>query len=484
MAEHARVVVRADGGADIGAGHLVRTSALAEALGSIGCEVCFAGTASSRAMMASLGGSVEGWIELAAPADANEFAAKAEAGDVVIIDHYGLGRDYELACRAWASRLVALDDAPVRSHVCDYLLDQTCGRSPVEYEDLVPPGTRVLTGTGYALLRPQFAAARLAAARRDMFPPERLFVAFGATDVRGMMVPVLESLRRADGSIAIDAVIQSSAPHLESVRAAATRLDVTLHVDATDVPDLMANADIAVLAAGSTAWEACCLGLAPLLLVCADNQLAVAEALANRAAALVCVTAEETGDALLALCADPQRYRGIRARAAALCDGLGARRLAMELFPERDRDGDPVTLRPATMADADLILEWQGAPETRRYARDPRIPTSAEHRAWMADRLARLDCLFNIILVAGRPVGVLRLDRHDDVFEVSIFVAPGHYGRGIARAALALGRRLLPDSGFIAHVLPQNEASHALFRAAGFVRQGDWYHAHPAAGRS
>lgn len=486
MPEARQVLVRADGGAGIGAGHLVRSWSLARALEDSGCNVRFACNPESRAMLAELGIELQGWIDTAAAGTAEKLGASSGGCDLLTIDHYGLGRDYEERSRRWAASILVIDDAPSRPHDCDVLLDQTCGRSPNEYHQLVPASCRILAGTEYALLRPGFATARIKASSGNQ-PALRVFVAFGATDASRMMIPCLESLRGADGSIDIDAVIHSSAPHLEEVRAAATRLRATLHIDADDVASLMGRADIAVLAAGSIVWEACCMGVLPLLLVAADNQKGVAAALVARDAAVVCDRPESVGRVLVEIVADPARAAGLRTRAAALCDGLGARRAAIVLVPEQDRDGRPVTLRPAGMDDAALILEWQSAPETRRYARNPAVPSAAAHLAWMDAALRRKDCIFNIILIAGQPAGVLRMERHKETagcFEVSIFVAPGDHGRGIGKAALRLARRLLPDAELFAHVLPENMASRSLFLGAGFVSDSDWYRSVPQAGRA
>ncbi len=136
--------------------------------------------------------------------------------------------------------------------------------------------------------------------------------------------------------------------------------------------------------------------------------------------------------------------------------------------------GRVVRLRPATMADADLILVWQADQRTRRFAFNPTVPSRDEHLRWMRGCLADADCHVWLITLDGGPAGVVRLQRQaveqvGDGYEVSIFVAPGLYGRGLGTAGLALARRLKPDAVLIARVLPENEASRALFLRAGYV---------------
>jgi RimJ/RimL family protein N-acetyltransferase len=73
---------------------------------------------------------------------------------------------------------------------------------------------------------------------------------------------------------------------------------------------------------------------------------------------------------------------------------------------------------------------------------------------------------------------MLRLDRKPgrDAFEISILTAPDLYRRGVAAGALTLARTLLPAAELHAEVFPGNDASHALFRAAGYRMGGEGYY--------
>jgi RimJ/RimL family protein N-acetyltransferase len=143
-----------------------------------------------------------------------------------------------------------------------------------------------------------------------------------------------------------------------------------------------------------------------------------------------------------------------------------------------------LALRPASLADMRIVHEWQCHPETRRFARNPSPPEFEDHQKWFEARLASRDCILAMILQGGEPAGILRFDRKADqepeVWEVSILVAPGKKSRGVGSAALALGRRLVPEAELVAEVLDGNNASHRLFHAAGYVLEGDGlYHSYP-----
>ena len=71
----------------------------------------------------------------------------------------------------------------------------------------------------------------------------------------------------------------------------------------------------------------------------------------------------------------------------------------------------------------------------------------------------------------------MQLDRCGDALQVSILIAPSHHRQGIGRLALRLARRLVPGEVLVAEVLPENDASHALFTSAGYRRRQDGLYA-------
>lgn len=130
--------------------------------------------------------------------------------------------------------------------------------------------------------------------------------------------------------------------------------------------------------------------------------------------------------------------------------------------------GPQLSLRQATAEDAITIFEWQISPGTRAYARDPTPPTLAEHVDWFSKKLASPDTRCWVAVRNERACGFVRLDRHDDEWEVSIVTAPQMRGQGFGKAMLAALESVCRGERLVAEVLPGNEASHALFRAAGF----------------
>jgi len=98
----------------------------------------------------------------------------------------------------------------------------------------------------------------------------------------------------------------------------------------------MAEADLAVSAAGTTALELAFLGVPSVLVSVASNQRPTAEALAERGASVDLgdrrgVGAEALRSTVLRLLASPETRRSMRSRGREILDGRGVERVAEAL---------------------------------------------------------------------------------------------------------------------------------------------------------
>ena len=331
-------VFRADASLALGIGHVMRCSVFAQALAEADWRTAFACNAETIEVHPSLVSSVHDVVSL--KGEGNEAGALRrrwpQGCDLLVVDHYQLGAEFETATRDWAGQILAIDDLADRPHDCDLLLDTALGRKPEAYEDLVPGHCRLLLGPRYALLRPQFAASRAGAlARRGTAEPvRRILVSLGGTDPADVTMKVLGGIGRSGIDAEIDVVTVSAANRKSGMDQVAGQIPQPIRVlhDVTDMAGLMVEADIAVGAGGSTTWERCCLGLPTVVLTLASNQAVQAKALTDRGAA-ICLGWHE--DVEIGVVADAVRRLGAKAEerhrlsvaAATLCDGEGAGRV-------------------------------------------------------------------------------------------------------------------------------------------------------------
>ncbi len=474
------VVFRADAGGSNGSGHVRRCRALAAVFRNAGWRTAFATDEASIDTVAEMGDGSEtvAFVDGAAPPErqAAELGEAWPSGFAVLVsDHYGLDAAFEKAARKVAHRIVAIDDLADRPRDADVLFDSALGRNEGDYGALVPTTCRVLTGPAYALLGPAFLAARSATQRPAPGASfRRVHVGLGGVEPGPVIDRIVAGLAESGVVETIEVVLGMEGEAAERLRATRFAVPVEVAVNVRDMADRLARADLAVGAGGSSAWERCALGLPTLMVTAYENQRQVARGLAEAGAVLPlgwhdAVTAESVAQAVRGLAADPDAVAELSRRALALCDGRGAERTWLASDHEHSAAGR-VTLRLAEPSDAALLYDWQSAPETRRYAKQATIPTREEHEAWFARRQGDPDSLICMIACDGKPRGCLRLDRMGEGRErlVSIYLAPGAWGQGIATAALDLARRLAPGWRCIAEVLPENDASHRLFRRAGY----------------
>ena len=273
-------------------------------------------------------------------------------------------------------------------------------------------------------------------------------------------------------------------PHLEELRRrAAAAPNIQIHTDVTDPAPLMAWADIAIAAAGTTAWELAFMQTPMLLVVVAENQNDVAAGIAEFAAGQSLGRAEDIrlddmAAALSQLLDDPERRQRMAERGKILVDGNGSARV-LAAMQERQRftRQSEITIRPAGRGDALLLWQWANDPLTRRNSFSSAAISWDDHQAWCAKKLTAPDCRLWIMQIGDLPVAQIRYDRivseNGVAAEISFSVAPGFRG-------LQLGSRLLAATTPRAAVelaadhihgvaLQGNEASHRAFLRAGFV---------------
>ena len=137
----------------------------------------------------------------------------------------------------------------------------------------------------------------------------------------------------------VEVILGATAPHQAGVRAQIDRLEqqspvplagITLAVGVTNMAERLAMTDLVIGAAGSSAWERCCLGVPTLVMVLAENQRSLAQALVAQGAAASLPQEALFQPAVLAaaLRAVSPQLSAMQRAAAAVLDGSGAQRVA------------------------------------------------------------------------------------------------------------------------------------------------------------
>jgi UDP-2,4-diacetamido-2,4,6-trideoxy-beta-L-altropyranose hydrolase len=338
---------RVDSSQKVGSGHLMRCLALADYLGARGVSCAFL----CRPLPGSLISEIERHghrvISMSSLAGQEE---TSESGDAratceglaeleiawLVVDHYGLGVEWERLVKPCSKHLMVIDDCG-RNHECNLLLDQNLPNPMHDGYRRNLCEAKLLIGPQFALLRADFGAYRAAARERRTGSLRRVLVSMGGSDPQNATAKALMGLQSAwREGWKVDVIVGANNPHVESVERMSRRLpDATLHVQSSHMAQLMSEADCAIGAGGSMTWERCCLGLPSLVTILSDDQMPIATAVAEAGAQVLVgrdkdVTAADYARELTALSTD--RLLAMSAIAETLCDGLGARRVAERML--------------------------------------------------------------------------------------------------------------------------------------------------------
>ena len=258
--------------------------------------------------------------------------------DWLVVDHYALGVAWESSIRTHARKIMVIDDLADRQHDCDVLLDQNLHSNMVtQYRKLVPSHCNLILGPKFAMLRPEFGAERGQLRDRDGIV-QRILVFFGGSDLDNVTSKALNALDRLNRSdITIDVVVGGENPNRHEMQAwCEKRSNSNYHFQISNMAELMARADLALGAGGSTTWERCAMGLPSLIISIADNQVAIADAVDREGAAIYLgsanvVSVEHIVEKLRKLMDDTALLSDMSERAYDLSDGKGVGRIQAQL---------------------------------------------------------------------------------------------------------------------------------------------------------
>jgi len=127
-----------------------------------------------------------------------------------------------------------------------------------------------------------------------------------------------------------------------------------------------------------------------------------------------------------------------------------------------------ITLRPVKISDADLLLAWRNDPGTRSASHNTDEVSRENHIAWLTKTLENPNRRLLIAEKSGVPVGTVRADFDDGVWELSWTTAPNARGQGVAKGMVALLAQQIPEP-IRAEIKPENTPSIRVAEDAGMI---------------
>jgi len=335
------ILIRCDGGASLGMGHVSRCLALAaEFRNEHGCEVTFAMRDAGSAGVAAVRSSAYA-VEVIADPEGADYGpsllalTSSHAARAIVVDvRDRLSRAALDAVRASGVRVATIDDGSDRRFASDLAFYPPVPQ--VEEMDWTGFAGQRFAGWDWVLLQREFVnpVAQGFSPAEATYPID-ILVTMGGSDPAGMTVFALDALNLLPRPLAVQVVVGPAFSRASSLAeiVAHSKHAVRVSQGLDAVAPLMRASRLAVASFGVTAYELAACGV-PAVHLCltadharsssAFEQAQIAESLG----VFSHIRPQQVAEAVGGLLGDASRRTEMAARARALIDGRGAPRVA------------------------------------------------------------------------------------------------------------------------------------------------------------
>ncbi|GAA4388191.1 UDP-2,4-diacetamido-2,4,6-trideoxy-beta-L-altropyranose hydrolase [Hymenobacter koreensis] len=278
-----RLVLRADGNAQIGLGHVVRLLALAEMVKAEFEAFAFV-IRDPTPIVAQL--ITDAGFELLAikgPTGLPEAAMLASgylhSNDVAVLDGYHFDSRYQETVRSSGCRVVVVDDVLAAPIVADLIINHAPGISPEHYKTVLPT-TRFCLGPAFSLLRAPFRThAHLPSIVEHI---NSVVVCFGGADPQQLTVRCLEALAKSAVIQRISVVLGGAFMHDTALQRLiaqqpSVQISVVRNLPAPAMVELLQAHDAVICPASTVLLETLVLGCAAITGYYVENQQHLAD---------------------------------------------------------------------------------------------------------------------------------------------------------------------------------------------------------------
>jgi spore coat polysaccharide biosynthesis predicted glycosyltransferase SpsG len=253
----------------------------------------------------------------------------------VIVDSAEAGEDYLAELVATGVLVVSLDHLAATRFPSRLVINPMLDPGKDVYDFV--PGTQLLLGPRYALVRPEVRRVRQARAQEPPMP-FRALIAYGDDDVQGRAIALAKLLLTIPRLERIDLVVRPTSTALDSLREfAATQANrVEVATEPAEVTPRIARSHFAITRGDSWSLELACVGVPQLVVVENELQGPTARRLEDEGVAICLGDYESLTPALLrqtiqSLLTDPFERQAMARCGRKLIDGRGPDRLVTAL---------------------------------------------------------------------------------------------------------------------------------------------------------
>jgi len=477
------IVIRADATETIGTGHIMRCLALAEAWRDTGAEVFFVSACDAPALENRLKKEGIQILHISQEAgtldDADETARIGHeyGANWIVVDGYHFGAEYQKTIKDSGLSLLFIDDYGHADHYyADIVLNQNI-YADMSFYPKFEPYTQFLLGMKYALIRKEFL--KWSGRHRDIPDVARKsLVTLGGSDPDNVTLKVIEAVRTIDlEGLEVIVVIGGANPYFDLIHEMVKDLsNFRLLKNADNMPELMAWADIAISAGGSTCWELLFMCVPSIVISIAKNQEPITNELKSKNFAKVIEIEDfkeqrELGKLILNFLQDYEIRSAFSKRMAQCIDGKGSSRIVNAICSNK------IMLRNVEISDCKKIWFWINDPLVRSVSFNPRPISLERHVEWFSSALINPNLVYYIAVDKNaKPFGQARFQIESKEAVISVLVDPEYRGMSLGSSLIRdATEKLFIETGIEkvkAFIKIGNEVSRKAFTKVGYIEHG------------
>ena len=201
----------------------------------------------------------------------------------LIIDNYKINKNWESILKKIVYKIIVIDDMMISKHNCDLLINQNYLIKNEEkyYDGLIPKNCKLLNGTKYAILRPEFAKLRKISKPRKKL--NKILISFGGADPTNETTKVLKAFKNINlVKLKLVVIAGNSNSNKKNIKKLTDQIiNSKFYTYSEKIGYFMVNSDLAIGGAGTTTWERCCLGLPSIISILSVNQKQIGNSLSK-----------------------------------------------------------------------------------------------------------------------------------------------------------------------------------------------------------
>ncbi|WP_315113633.1 UDP-2,4-diacetamido-2,4,6-trideoxy-beta-L-altropyranose hydrolase [Clostridium intestinale] len=270
-----KALIRADGGFNVGMGHIIRCMALYDELIKNNVECIFVSKKDKVVEGYFKDKKVRYILMEAMELDGEKIEIKNIIKnyntDVIITDSYNMNEEHLLFLKSLSRYLVSIDDNYLFDYPSDIVINPNIYAEKKRYNK---KASKYLLGGQYCILRDEF---RERSHKNIKVKAENILITMGGTDVNNVTPFIIKAIKKIHG-LNINIIVGKGFENKELVEESCkNNQNINLIYNPKYMRILMESADICISSGGSTLYELASLGVPTLFIIQADNQLRLAE---------------------------------------------------------------------------------------------------------------------------------------------------------------------------------------------------------------